>query len=160
GALPDEYGIAFAWSNLGQVDEWKGDYDSALDDFKKALALWKRLPEHIVSYAGNVVDAQANIAHVYQALGDHIQSLSFLTQAKEIAKTLFPQTRMAAVLNDIGVLYLEQGDSSKAAESLRESLRIFTRLNNRREIARNFLNLAVLDQRQGNYEAALKGFQE
>lgn len=160
GALPDEYGIAFAWSNLGQVAQWKGDYDTALDDFKKALALWKELPERFVSYAGNVADALGNIAHVYQALGDHVQSLNYLTQVKEVAKTLFPQTRMAAVLNDIGVVYLEQSDYAKAAESLQESLRIFTRLNNRREIARNFLNLAVLDQRQGNYEAALKGFQE
>jgi CHAT domain-containing protein/Tfp pilus assembly protein PilF len=160
GALPDEYGIAFAWSNLGQVAQWKGDYDTALDDFKKALALWKAIPERVVSYAGNVADAMGNIAHVYQALGDHVQSLNYLTQAKEVAKTLFPQTRMAAVLNDIGVVYLEQGDYAKAAESLRESLRIFTRLNNRREVARNFLNLAVIDQRQGNYEAALKGFQE
>lgn len=160
GALPDQYGIAFAWSNLGQVAQWKGDYDAALDDFKKALALWRGLPERVVSYAGNVADALGNIAHVYQALGDHVQSLNYLTQAKEVAKTLFPQTRIAAVLNDIGVVYLEQGDYAKAAESLQESLRIFTRLNNRREVARNLLNLAVVDQRQGNYEAALKGFQE
>ena len=160
GALPDEYGIAFAWSNLGQVAQWKGDYNTSLDDFKTALALWKDLLQGAVSYAGNVADALSNIAHVYQALGDYVQSLNYLTQAKEVAKTLFPQTRMAAVLNDIGVLYLEQGDYAKASESLQESLRIFTGLHNRREVARNFLNIAVIDQRTGNHEAALIGFQE
>jgi CHAT domain-containing protein len=160
GLLPDEYGMAFAWSNLGQVAQWKADYETALDDFNKALVLWKGLPNGVVSHAGNVADTLSNIAHVYQALGDHVQSLNYLIRAKEIAKTLFPQTRLAAVLNDVGVVYLEQSDYAKAAESLRESLTIFTRLNNKREIARNFLNLAVIYQRQGNYEAALKGFQE
>jgi CHAT domain-containing protein/Tfp pilus assembly protein PilF len=160
GASPDDYGIAFAWSNLGQVAQWKGDYDTALDNFKKALALWKELIQRAVSYAGNVADALVSIAHVYQAAGDHVQCLDYLTQAKEVAKTLFPQGRMAAVLNDIGVLYLEQGDYAKASESLHESLRIFTRLNNRREIARNLLNIAVIDHRQGRYEAALRGFEE
>jgi tetratricopeptide (TPR) repeat protein len=43
GAMPDEYGLAFAWSNLGQVAQWKGDYDTALDNFKKALA-FRRIP--------------------------------------------------------------------------------------------------------------------
>jgi len=160
GLMPDEYGIAFAWSNLGKVAQWKGDYETALDDFNKALALWRMLPDTIVSYVGNVADAFCDIAHVYQALGDHVQALNYLTQAKEVAKILFPQTRMAAVLNDIGVVYLEQSDYRKASESLEESLRIFTRMNNKREIARNLLNLAVLAQRQGNYEAASKGFQE
>src|SRR5262249_9095994 len=49
-ALPDEYGTAFAWSNLGQVAEWRGDYEVAVEAFKKALAFWKRVPEGVVSY--------------------------------------------------------------------------------------------------------------
>jgi CHAT domain-containing protein len=158
--LPDEYGSAFARSNLGQVAQWKGDYETAIEEFNKALVLWKGLPKGVVSYVGNIVDALCNIAHVYQALGDHIRSLDHLTRAREIAKNLFPQDRLAAVLNDIGVLYLEQSDYAKASDSLSESLRMFTRSNNKREIARNLLNLAVIDQRQGNNEASRKGFQE
>src|SRR5262249_20524704 len=41
--LPDDYGIAHAWSNLGEVSLWKGDYNESLVRFQKALGLWERL---------------------------------------------------------------------------------------------------------------------
>jgi CHAT domain-containing protein len=159
GALPDEYGIAFAWSNLGHVAKWKGDYDAALDNFKRALALWKELLHRGFWSAGNVTDALVDIGHVYQVMGDHIQALNYLSQAMDTAKTLIDRGRTAAVLNDMGVLYIEQGDYLKASELVNQSLKIFMQVNNRREIARNLLNIGVIDYRQGKYEGASQEFQ-
>jgi len=159
GGLPDEYGIAFAWSNLGQVAKWKGDYDAALDNLKRALALWKELLQRGFWSAGNVADALVDIGHVYQVMGDHIQALNYLSQAMDTAKTLIDRGRTAAVLNDMGVLYIEQGDYLKASEFVNQSLKIFMQVNNRREIARNLLNVGVIDYRQGKYEVASQEFQ-
>ncbi len=159
-AMPDEYGIAFARSNLGQVAKWEGDYDTAITHFQKSLELWKELRRRGFWSAGNMVDALGEIGHVYQAMGDHLQAFNYLSQAMEIAKTLLNRNRVAGVLNDIGVLYIEQGDYLKASESLNRSLRIFTELNNRREVARNLLNIGVISYRRGNHKAALEEFQK
>jgi tetratricopeptide (TPR) repeat protein len=119
--LPDEYGIAFARSNLGQVAKWEGDYSTAISHFQKSLELWKELRHRGFWSAGNIVDALAEIGHVYQAMGDHMQAFNYLSQAMEMAKTLLNRNRMAGVLNDIGVVCIEQGDYLKASESLNEA---------------------------------------
>jgi len=160
GAMPDEYGTAFAWSNLGNIAKWKGDYDAALDGFLKSLNLWRELTRRGYWSAGNVVDALIDISHVYQALGNHRQVLNYLSQAMGIAKTLLDRGRLAAVFNDLGVLYIEQGDYVKASEFIDQSLKIFTQKGNRREVARNKLNLGVIDYRQKRYEVALEEFRD
>ena len=160
GAMLDEYGPAFAWSNLGHVATWKGDFDLALNDFQKSLAMWKDLKQRGYWSAGNVTDALVDIAHVYQAIGDHTKVLSYLSQAMEIARTLLDRGRLAAVLNDMGVLYIEQGDYAKASAFVDQSLKIFTQVNNKREIARNILNNGVIDYRQRRYDAASAEFRE
>lgn len=160
GALPDEHGMAFAWSNLGIVAKWEGDYRIALENFEKSLVLWKELKRRGYWSAGNIVDALASMGHVHQAMGNHVQALTYLSQAMEIAKTLINNGRVAALLNDMGVLYIEQGDYLRASEFLNKSLQIFIGLNNRREVARNLLNIGVINQRQGNYQTAIEKFQE
>ncbi|MEK6321027.1 MAG: CHAT domain-containing tetratricopeptide repeat protein [Acidobacteriota bacterium] len=160
GALPDEYGVAIAWSNLGQVAKWKGDYDGALDNLKRSLALWKQLLQRGFWSAGNLADALTEIGHVYQVKGDHLQALNYLSQAMDTAKTLIDKGRTAAVLNDLAVLYIEQGDYLKASEFVNQSLKIYMQANNRREIARNLLNIGVINYRQGKYVVASKEFQD
>jgi CHAT domain-containing protein/tetratricopeptide (TPR) repeat protein len=160
GVPPPQYGLAVAWSSLGHAASWKGDYPSALECFNKSLTLWKELRQSGFWSAGNIADALIDIAHVYQAMGDHIRVLQNLSQAMEVAKTLLDQGRTATILNDLGVLYIEQGDFSKASEFLEQSREVFERLNNKREVARNLLNIGVVNQRQGKNAAALVAFQE
>jgi CHAT domain-containing protein/tetratricopeptide (TPR) repeat protein len=159
-ALPDEYGTAFAWSNLGHVARWKGDHDEALVDFQRSLGLWKELRTRGYWSAGNIADALLDIAHVYQATGNHLRALKYLSEAMDVSRTLLDRSRKAAVLNDLGVLYLEQADYAKAAQFINESLAIFEQLHNKREIARNLSNLGVICFRERKYEAALEEFQK
>jgi CHAT domain-containing protein/Tfp pilus assembly protein PilF len=158
--LPDKYGIAFARSNLGNVAKWEGDYNTALENLRKSLVLWKELRSQGFWAAGNIVDALADLSHVYQAMGDHLQAFNYLSQAMDVAKTLLNKGRVGALLNDMGVLYIEQGDYTKASELLNKSLQIFLETNNRREVARNLLNIGVINYRQGRHDAALIGFRE
>src|SRR5262249_39708726 len=87
GELPDEYGVAFARSNLGNVAKWKGDYDQALDDFQQALPMWKDLARRGLGTMSYAVDSLEDAAHVYQALGDHRQALGYLNQALVLAQS-------------------------------------------------------------------------
>jgi CHAT domain-containing protein len=159
-ALPDEYGIAFAWSNLGHVARWKGDHQEALDDFQRSLELWKELRARGYWSAGNIADGLLDIAHVYQARGNHLRALKYLSEAMDVSRTLLDRSRKAAVLNDLGVLYMEQADYAKAAQFISESLAIFEQLHNKREAARNLSNLGVICFRERKYEAGLEEFQK
>lgn len=60
----------------------------------------------------------------------------------------------------MNVLYLEQEDYGQAKEQLDNSLRLYRSLKNERDAARVLLNLAVVQQRQLNYEGALKLFRD
>lgn len=159
GLLPYKYGVASAWSTLGQVSIWKGDYSMALVNFRKSLAAWKELNHGGSLYTAHLVNCLTYMGVTYQWMGDHEEALNHLQQALEMAKTLADIERQASVLANIAVLYIEQCDYAKASDLLNQNLRTFTELNNKREIASTLINMGVINQRLNNNEVALKEFQ-
>lgn len=160
GLLPYQFGVASAWSTLGKVGMWKGDYNTALGNFQKSLSVWKELNRGGSLYAAHIVNCLTLIGITYQRIGDHGQALNHLNQALELAKSLADKERQAAVLANIAVLYIEQCDYAKATDLLTQNLQIFTESNNKREIASTLINMGVINQRLNNNEAALKEFQD
>ena len=160
GLLPYKYGVASAWSTLGQVSMWKGDYDAALVNFRRSLVVLKELNRGGSLYTAHLVNCLTRLGVTYQWMGDHVQALNHLHQALDLAKTLADSERQASVLANIAVLYIEQCDYAKASDLLNQNLRTFTELNNKREIASTLINMGVINQRLNNNEAALKEFQE
>ena len=160
GVLPDRYGVATAWSNLGQVSIWKGDYDSAVADFQKSLAIWEDLNRGGSLYKAHIANDLIYIGIAFQRIGDYVQSLIHLYKASEIANALADKDKLATVFANIGVLYMEQRDYSKASEFYNQSLALFTEVNNKREIARTLMNIGVVNQRVRNYDSALERFQD
>ncbi len=156
---PVQYGIAVAWSNLGDLAKADGKYDEALAYFQKALESLKGLSADSPEYSADVVDSLAEIGRVYRVMGDHQYALNYFNQALTIAKTTNSSSKLASVLNSIGVLYIEQSDYEKASKYINQSLFIYVGLGNRLEIARLLINQGVINQRQGNYGEALKSFQ-
>jgi CHAT domain-containing protein/Tfp pilus assembly protein PilF len=156
--FPDDYGIAHAWSNLGEVSLWKGDYNESLVRLQKALGLWEDLNRGGVTYRTHVINALTNIGSAYRLLGAHAESLKYWYRALELAKAGEDKDRMAAALVSIGLLYLEQRDCAKAAEFLDQSLRLFTEANNQREIASALINIGLLKQRMKDYTGSIETF--
>lgn len=160
GLLPYKYGIASAWSTRGQVNLWKGDYNTALVNFHKSLAALKELNRGGTLYTAHLINCLIHLGISYQWMGDHVQALNHWQQALELAKTSADRERHASVLANIAVLYIEQCDYAKASDLLNQNLRTFTELSNKREIASTLINMGVINQRLNNNEAALKVFQE
>jgi CHAT domain-containing protein/tetratricopeptide (TPR) repeat protein len=158
--LPGDYGIAHAWSNLGEVSLWKGDYNESLVRFQKALGLWEKLNREGVVYRAHIINALTDIGIAYRMMGLHAESLKYWYRALELAKTAEDKARIAAALVSIGLLYLEQRDYSQAADFLNQSLRLFTEANNQREIANALLNIGLLKQRLKDYVGAIETFEK
>ncbi len=160
GAWPDEYGVAGAWSTLGALSRYEGNYQQAIEQLRKAIAIYEQLNQGTFQFSFHLADNITELSRVYSTLGDHVQALGYLNQALTIAKRLPQREVLANVLNSIGVLYLEQEDYDKAGEYLHQSLQIYQALENQSETARVLLNLGVTEQRRGNIDQALESFRK
>ena len=160
GVLPDEYAIATALSNLGNLAKQEGQYEQALIHLQKSLQLYTALNQGSKQYTGDIIESMADIGRVYRVLGDHRQALTHLTQALEMARKSYRLKIQAGVLNSIGILYLEQRDHAKAVEFFQQSLLIYRVLNNVHDQARLLLNIGVAQQMQRRYEPAITSFRE
>jgi CHAT domain-containing protein/Tfp pilus assembly protein PilF len=160
GAWPDDYGVAGAWSILGALSRYEGDYAQAIEQLGKAIAIYQQLDHGGSQFGFVLADNITELSRVYGALGDHVQALGLLNQALAIAKRLPQREILANVLNSIGVLYLEQEDYEKATEHLRQSLQIYQAIGNKAESARVLLNFGVTEQRRGNFDLALEHFRQ
>ncbi|MGH9822542.1 MAG: CHAT domain-containing protein, partial [Blastocatellia bacterium] len=158
--LPAEYEYARAWSNLGEVSFWEGDYDAAVSCLQRAQALWEKLVGRNGTYRAYLVNTLTDIGNAYRMTGNYVHALEKLNQALNTAKALGDKRRVAASLVSIGVLYLDQRDYSKSEEFLNQSLALFVELKDTREIASAEINKGVLEQRLKNYDVAIGAFRE
>jgi CHAT domain-containing protein len=160
GAWPDDYGVAGAWSILGALSRYEGNYTQAVEQLRKSIAIYQQLDRGTLQLGFVLADNITELSRVYSTLGDHVQAFGYLNQALTIAKRLPQREILANVLNSIGVLYLEQEDYDKAIKHLRQSLQIYQAIGNKVESARVLLNFGVTEQRRGNFDQAMEQFRQ
>ncbi|MGH9761927.1 MAG: tetratricopeptide repeat protein [Blastocatellia bacterium] len=157
--LPARYGFARAWSNLGEVSFWEGDYDAAVSRLQKARVFWETLGGQSNTYGAYLVNTLIDLGNAYRMTGNYTQALEQLNLALNTAKALGDKRRAAASLVSIGVLYLDQRDDPKSEEFLNQSLPLFSELKDIREIASAEINKGVLMQRLNKPGEATAAFQ-
>ncbi len=160
GAWPDEYGVASALSTLAALYQRDGEYARAIAHFQQSLALYQTLDQGTLTYGPQIAETLAGLGRLLKTTGDHRQALRFVHLTLDLTRQLKFAEMEAGVLNDLGVLYLEQEDYEKADEFLSQSLKLRQAGNNRSESARVLLNLAVSAQRRRDFDRVLSGFRE
>ena len=155
-----KYSKAIAWSNLGYISSWEGDYRSAVDYLQRSLTLFEEMVAARQPYLTAVADRLTDLGQVYHALGNYTKALNYYHRAlKTIEAPDHPDTRRR-VLTSLGILYMDQGDYPKANEFLDQSLKLASQLDNKTAVATALSNIGVNNQRQGKYEKAFKSFEE
>jgi CHAT domain-containing protein len=161
GAWPDEYGVASALSTLGMLSQREGNYSQAVDYLDRSLAMYRELDKGSLKFGSYIADNLASLGRIHKATGENNRALNYLNQALNLAQKLSLREIEASVLNDLGVLYLEQEDYEKAENHLNQSLAIHQSRSNLTESARVLLNLGVSAQRRGDdAEHALEHFRK
>ena len=158
GALPDQYGVAGALSTLGYISQQTSSYTQAIEYFQQALALYREIEGGSLKYGINIADTLSALGGSYNLLGENARALLFLHQALDTARKLPYQNLTASILNNLGVLYLDQEDYDRATDYFGQCLRIYQAQRNRVEQARVLLNIAVTYQRKGDLGPALENF--
>ena len=143
---------------LGQINLSNGNHAEALNKLREALALLKQLNGSGSLYNIPIAQVLITIANVQSEIGEYASALSSLSKAHQVSRSSRDQNTQASLLSGQASVFLEQDDYAMAQRFFDASLAIYRSQGNVREEARVLLNLAILEQRQGRADQALKLF--
>jgi CHAT domain-containing protein len=154
-----EYARARSLHTLGQVDLSNGNHAEALNKLHEARTVLEQLNGSGSLYNIPIAHVLITIANVHSQIGEYVSALSSLSKAHQVSRSSGDQNTQANILSGQASVFLEQEDYAMAQRFFDASLAIYRSQGNAREEARVLLNLAILEQRQGRDDEALKLFE-
>jgi len=156
---PIDYARARSLHTLAHVDLSNGNHAEALNKLREARALLEHLNGSGSLYNITIADVLITIANVHSQVGEYASALFALSKAHQVSRNSQDQNTQASILSGQASVFLEQDDYAMAQKFFDASLAIYRSQGNAREEARVLLNLAILQQRQGQDDEALKLFE-
>jgi CHAT domain-containing protein/Tfp pilus assembly protein PilF len=92
-------------------------------------------------------------------LGDNPEALNTYNLALQVAEQIHDDAGIAAIRNNIGLVYLSIDDYDSALTHLKESLRLHKAQDNKRLIAQTMNSIGTAYRHQGDYRSALEHFE-
>ncbi len=141
--------------NLGAMQTYLRDYESALLTFQEALELAQKakdLPRQVLAWN--------NIGAIYWLQGNHEQALYCLQRALEIARQTQDLFRTAPVHLTLGLVYTDLGEFELAEKHFVELLDISRQLGDRVREVGALIRLGFLRVRQTHWDDAVKILEE
>ncbi len=150
-----------SYNNIGMVYNDKGDYDQALEYYRKALAIDEKVfgKEH-----PSTASLYSNIGSVYYDKGNYDQALKYYGKALAIEEKVFgkehPST--ATSYNNIGLAYYDKGDYDQALEYYRKALAIREKVLGKEHLrtATSYNNIGLVYSDKGDYDQALEYYRK
>ena len=155
GDWPDAFGASGSLRILAELSAREGNFEEAIAQLERALDLLNKIGG-TGDFGYYVTETYATLGRVYTSAGDHVKALRSLFIALQNARGI----HLPNIINSIGYLYLEQEEYAKAKAQFERSLKLYQSEQNLSEEATVLLNLAVIEQRQGNHDEALKLFNQ
>jgi len=164
-ALPpdqrDDAALARSLFGLGFEFSQQGSHAEAERSLQEALTLQQR------AYPGPNEDTARTLQMLAWTINERSpkDSLPLMQSAVAMQRTLWgaqPHPDYAAALNDLGLIYADQGDYVQSEQLLRESLAMLHRLlgDKHPDVAQALNNLARVQQRQGDLNGAEATFRQ
>jgi CHAT domain-containing protein len=148
--LNEPGGIASSLNKLGYAYSLLGDYDKALDNYKKALERLSgpKVDRHLQAYTLTMMGA------AYYKVGDLPSALKCYQQAREIETGLEDPSAQALVFTKLGETYTALGRLPEAIDSYRQALPLWQKITDRRGEAQAFYGIAFVERARNNPEEA------
>jgi CHAT domain-containing protein/Tfp pilus assembly protein PilF len=137
--------------HLGKLREVLGDLDGAIDEYRRALELRRRLGDRFEEAAISI-----NLGHELHLRGRYDQAAALFDRALALWQPGDGPGQRARILLNRGHLHRDLGESDQARERFSEALALFRQAKDRTHeaAALNALGLVALDSRRP--EAALE----
>lgn len=143
--------VISAYQYKGYAGYIKGEYQQAIDDYKKMYALAEKAGDK-----KNMAAAINNQGNVFIELGNLTQAIDMYRQSMKIAEDIKDEFLIAKSYNNIGYVYKELGEYTKANENMVEALKVFEKLSLVREASNTYNIIAAIYARQKNLDKALE----
>lgn len=111
---------AIYFNNLGLIDHSKGNYNSAIESYQKALSITERYAINDESYK-----SFSNIGLIYTSINQDSLGLVYLYKALEIAKKINDLDAVGSCYNNLGAIYNYQLRYNEAYASLSKARTIY-----------------------------------
>ena len=134
---------ATATSNAGRVHDILGHPQEALDHYRRALDLVRRMGNR--QGEARVLN---NLGVLHRRLGEVSEALARYSEALDVFRALDDRRWQARVLNNLGSLYGYLGDLAKSRLSLEQALPLWRDVGDRHGEASTLTNLGLLATRE------------
>ncbi|MCA9522529.1 MAG: sigma 54-interacting transcriptional regulator [Myxococcales bacterium] len=134
---------------LGRVHFYRGDYQRAIDTYRRALAHFQTVgDDETTVYLYN------SMGIVYHQWGDLDRAIECYEQNLGVARRIGHRVRMAVTYMNLGVAYHNRSDYARALEFYENSLSLARELNAKPQIVQAGANLALLYSILGELDRA------
>ncbi|MEW9534457.1 tetratricopeptide repeat protein [Microbispora sp. NPDC049125] len=138
---------------LGVIAQERGDHEQALEQYRRALAVFEEL-----GIRDGVAAGYHQLGNVAYLRGDHDQALEWYRESLAVNKELGDRSRMAAGHHQLGVIAQERGDHEEALEQYRRSLALEEELGNKAGIATCYHQLGNVAVLRNDYDQAMRWY--
>jgi len=143
-----------AYSLIGQIYLYKGEYEKAVESLKQALHLIEGYEISILNERKiQAADVIHNLAIAYQAMGNLEKAKKLCERAQMIFESANHALGVAEVKLTLGSYYLNAGKLSDAEKLTRESLNLYSEKKRNTALQKDQLGDIYLER--GDYQAAL-----
>jgi signal transduction histidine kinase/Tfp pilus assembly protein PilF len=140
---------ARVWANFGNTYYEQGDYKQARKSFEQALSIQKE----IKGSEEEMLQSYINLGMVYKSEGDTVSAINMLKKGLAVARKYGNKQGEAVVLNNLGSLTIEKGNT-ESLSMLLESLNTSSTSGDRRMILTNYDNLQQYYSNKKDYKLA------
>ena len=136
--------------NIGNIYLHLGKPDEALDYYKQALELHRKL-----AYEKGVAHNLRNIGTIYNELNQFDEALKYQKGALEIDKKIENEPGIAINLTNVGTIYHDLGQYEDSLKRYQEALVIYQRINNKEGIANIYNRVGLNYSSHGDMNLAI-----
>lgn len=130
-------GLSEALNKMGIIEKALGNYDHAIDYYKRSLLIAEKDKDSI-----SLAMTYNNLGNVHKSKGDYSSALNSLLKSLEISEKTGQEGGVADALMNIGLIYDDIGNDSLALENMEKSLKVAEERNDKSRISRALQNIA------------------
>ena len=144
----DNEGLITTNKTLGDLYYRENDYGKAINYYKDVLL--------IIGDEDNIIkgDVLTRLGQQYLKLKNYEDAKDYLTQGLRLNRRLKNDEGVLISLNDLGKIYIDERKPIVAERLLYEATTLGRKINNDRELSKNYKLRAKLDSLEGNYKLA------
>lgn len=146
--LGDKKGLATSLGLLGASHEKQSEYEEALNDQRKSLALFKELEDDLGTAMTN-----ENIGSIYEDLEQFDLAYDYFSRAYDHLKGTGTEAE-ANVLNNLGDIFRKRGEYPSALEKTTLALELAIQINDLHQMESAYKDLSKAYALMGNFEQA------